>query len=127
MALVVARLLQFGSLDELAPAQRARLPIVQKTLCGEELSPEECWSWDDFGASARVWQFEEDGNLRYEMWDGSGGTDAVLIDIHTDQPAAILLEHHLQNAGTDPVRFAAIEAAWDQRAQAEGAGSADDA
>jgi hypothetical protein len=117
-------MLRPASLDDLTPAQRATLPIVLRELSGEDLSPDEAWEYDDFGADVRIWVFEEAGEARYELWGGAGGMDAVLVDVGPGRPrpaGAAIVQHELQNLAMDPARFAEVEAAWSARTKARGA------
>lgn len=111
MPLILARLRRPISLDELDASDRAALPIVAQMLWGEELPLDEIWAMDDFGADLRIWEFEDDGELRYQLWDGTGGIDAVLIEREGPRAAgAGVVQHGLQNWA--PTRFAELEAAW---------------
>lgn len=116
MPLTLARVRRASSLDELDARDRAALPIVAQLLWGEEMSLDEIWAMDDFGADLRLWEFEDAGEVRYQLWDGTGGTDAVLIDREGPRAAgAGLVQHGLQNWEMDPTRFAELEAAWANR------------
>lgn len=116
MPLTLARVRRPASLDELDARDRAALPIVAQLLWGEEMALDEIWEMDDFGADLRVWEIEDAGEVRYQLWDDTGGMDAVLIDREGPRAAgASVVQHDLQNWEMEPTRFAELEAAWTSR------------
>jgi L-amino acid N-acyltransferase YncA len=84
------------SIESLTALERQQLPKLADRMWGEDMSAEETFSFEGFGASCAIWRVERDGALEYDLWvDGDLWIDGVLFEANTANlvPVALIQRH----------------------------------